>query len=562
MIFQVRSGVSMYRYVIGFGLIIAASFAASQTTTRPVSPPILLNNTAMSQMSTEAYSSVYRAGYATAGDSPTLLYTASGSACSLNAGAGDGGSQVPSSNGKCWLAQFNEPIDVRSFGAKCDNNNATDDAGAIQNALNAGIGKAVRLPQNRACYIRSTITASGPIDFGGYGSGSGAGGISNDSSTLISYTGFTTGDMFVCNSAYTCVLHDFHVEAASGDRVSDAGIHLKCSGSCGNTNTSVAYSIIHNVSFSGQYYSIIAEQQAQLEIHHTYHQRFGRAAVKSFGTPYIAGPPIQAGVESQLHFHHNYVFDTKLGTGSSPAFCMEIYHGYLDFHSNNFIGCQISTAINCSIRNCGTISFQHNNIEDMGIGSILIDAGNGAAPAGTGSIAYLNISNNEFSSTNSAVSTANLTIGGVQINPFINGATLEELTISNNHVKAAFTNAVPYCFNLRQNVLYGTAIIADNMCIDSSGAPGAYGYIVQGTGYTLKGNKVGNIGNAKKYLFTAGTLVTLIDNQGIDFGNIGTLDAPQNGSQLFITDGTPGGACVGAGTGSMAFRQNAAWNCF
>ena len=74
-----------------------------------------------------------RLGYATAGDAPPVLYTRSNSACSLNAGAGDGGSRVPASGGKCWIgAMPPSGWDVRQFGAK-----SSDDTTRAQRAIDA-----------------------------------------------------------------------------------------------------------------------------------------------------------------------------------------------------------------------------------------------------------------------------------------------------------------------------------------------------------------------------------------------------------------------------------------
>jgi hypothetical protein len=47
---------------------------------------------------------------------PPLWYSKSAGACSLNGGVGDGGSQVPSIDGNCWVASFNGPPDVREWG--------------------------------------------------------------------------------------------------------------------------------------------------------------------------------------------------------------------------------------------------------------------------------------------------------------------------------------------------------------------------------------------------------------------------------------------------------------
>lgn len=97
--------------------------------------PTVPTNAALLALSTVTTTVVTRLGFYASGDAPPLLYTASGSACSLNAGAGDNGSQVQSSNGKCWIANFPaNGSDVREFGAKGDQ--ATDDSAAITNALN------------------------------------------------------------------------------------------------------------------------------------------------------------------------------------------------------------------------------------------------------------------------------------------------------------------------------------------------------------------------------------------------------------------------------------------
>jgi len=67
---------------------------------------VVPNNAALSARATTSATAITRLGYATLGDSSPLVYKPSGLACSLNAGAGDGFSQVPSGDGKCWLAQL------------------------------------------------------------------------------------------------------------------------------------------------------------------------------------------------------------------------------------------------------------------------------------------------------------------------------------------------------------------------------------------------------------------------------------------------------------------------
>ena len=107
---------------------------------------------------------VTRTGYATAGDSTAVIYTASGAVCSLNAGAGDGGSQVPTSDGKCWIGHPTDGLgwDIRQFGAKGDG--VTDDLPAINAAL--ATGKSIYAPDPTSFYRISFSTRSVANDTG------------------------------------------------------------------------------------------------------------------------------------------------------------------------------------------------------------------------------------------------------------------------------------------------------------------------------------------------------------------------------------------------------------
>lgn len=116
---------------------------------------------------------------------PPLFYSASAEACSLNGGKGDGGSQIPSKYGGCWIAQFPASgIDVREFGAK--GNGTAFDSTAIQNALNTAKlrgGEIVWAPPTGAAYVINAglVVASG-VHLRGAGNLNWAGPIDNNES--------------------------------------------------------------------------------------------------------------------------------------------------------------------------------------------------------------------------------------------------------------------------------------------------------------------------------------------------------------------------------------------
>ena len=60
---------------------------------------------------------IWRDDYASGIGAPPVLYKPGDSACSLNAGVGDGGWQLPSADGKCWLAVLSRENDIREWGA-------------------------------------------------------------------------------------------------------------------------------------------------------------------------------------------------------------------------------------------------------------------------------------------------------------------------------------------------------------------------------------------------------------------------------------------------------------
>ena len=109
----------------------AQDLTVTQVQTLLATIPSVNSNTQLSGFASTYSSQILRLGYAAAGDSPAVLYTSSGSACSLNSGAGDGGSQVPTSDSKCWLLSLPQAgLDPRIWGAV--GNGSTDDSTALK----------------------------------------------------------------------------------------------------------------------------------------------------------------------------------------------------------------------------------------------------------------------------------------------------------------------------------------------------------------------------------------------------------------------------------------------
>jgi hypothetical protein len=100
------------------------------------------NNTGLQAIPSTQYQAIIRLGVNTPGDGGRAKYVSSNLPCSLNAGNGDGQSQVKSADGHCWLK---DPIDdwlkhlplyIKNYGVKCDG--LTDDGAQINTLLATG----------------------------------------------------------------------------------------------------------------------------------------------------------------------------------------------------------------------------------------------------------------------------------------------------------------------------------------------------------------------------------------------------------------------------------------
>jgi hypothetical protein len=176
--------------------------------------PISSTNAALEALSTGTYSSVMRAGFYVRGDSPAVIYTASTSTCSLNTGAGDNGSQVPSADGKCWLADLQGIKPTPQIWGAVGNGSA-DDTVPVQAAINA-LQNATLYTGPHLYKLTSGVSSSGKISI--------VGEYANDNTT--SKGGFRAGALnlnLITMNAGNSLARDLYIDmGASGTNTSGA----------------------------------------------------------------------------------------------------------------------------------------------------------------------------------------------------------------------------------------------------------------------------------------------------------------------------------------------------
>lgn len=147
-----------------FGLIISScGLAAPYQSSAQTALQHVANNTELQGVPTTPYQTMVRDAFAVLADAPSTTFSASGSACSLNSGAGDGVTQVPSADGKCWIA-LSSIGDIRSAGGAIGATAAVN--GAALNNVVAAFGGAY-IPEGT--FATNIGSSSMPAQFGGVG---------------------------------------------------------------------------------------------------------------------------------------------------------------------------------------------------------------------------------------------------------------------------------------------------------------------------------------------------------------------------------------------------------
>jgi hypothetical protein len=378
---------------IGSGTPSAGAFTTLSSTSPPTIGtgtlyPSVTNNSALTSLSTATMSAVTRLGFATAGDAPTLSYTASASACSLNSGAGDNGSQVPSANGKCWLANFPAgSIDVRQFGAKGDN--ATNNTTAMQAAHNTGM--VVYYPAGD--YLFTTLSFS-------------AGGIVGDSigQTIIQSSDVTGADVITYTGTGNVgtAVPSFTNFTLLGQLSKPGGVALNFVTPSGGE---LDYVYIENVTF----------ENFPSDVHFK-----ASAYFKIIGSNFINFDVVGLNIENQFNSDSgdSFISDSFFGTGrvTGSTFAIEQQSsGGLKIDNIKINGCDFGYVMAWNGPSTGILLISNSSIENFttdgiflsrasgtgGFGSVIINGDEflGPNPIATDSSGFLtlvNISNNVF----------------------------------------------------------------------------------------------------------------------------------------------------------------------
>ncbi|NTJ51388.1 hypothetical protein G6K93_30655 [Agrobacterium rhizogenes] len=146
-------------------IFLSATSVWAQTTNLPV----VQNTTALQAVASTFAPAVLRLDAATGVGAPPQIFISTPTACSIT--GGDVGSQVPSSDGKCWIARYgSNNADVRQWG--CIGNASFDNSTCIQAAINAMQKKVLHIGGG-LFVVNSSLVSAGQIIIEGDGGGGG-----------------------------------------------------------------------------------------------------------------------------------------------------------------------------------------------------------------------------------------------------------------------------------------------------------------------------------------------------------------------------------------------------
>lgn len=232
------------------------TLGALQAATIGISLPSAATTAALQALNTGAFATVMRTGYYVDGDAPTVLYTFSPSLCTLNAGEGDGLSQIrapapPAVAAGCFklIPPQGGMLDIRDGGAQ-QGNAAFDSTAALQALYNYSVASGVcgYIPGGQAFYGAGTATG-GLSTFGQLLIANASGGciLGGPIAGLGSSGGTYQSSQFIVTTDRDCVS-----TPAGGTRINDVRMeNWTCSGNAPWATTSNRTAGMHRATNTG-----------------------------------------------------------------------------------------------------------------------------------------------------------------------------------------------------------------------------------------------------------------------------------------------------------------------
>ena len=204
-------------------------------------------------------SSIYRAGFNTAGDGGAATYSYSSSPCSLNSGAGDNGSQVQATGigSGCWLADLTQGVTLEMFGGKGDG--STDNLAAFNAAKGAFTYAPFSTSGNVIKIGAGTYYTSAPLDMTGKTGLQivGVGSLSSTVKSIGDYPVFKATDS-IAVGGYGIAIKNLTVQCGGKGNANANGVQWAYT-NAGRIEKNTFYSCNKAIDLTGQYLTFVSE---------------------------------------------------------------------------------------------------------------------------------------------------------------------------------------------------------------------------------------------------------------------------------------------------------------
>lgn len=454
--------------------------------------------------------------------------------------ADNGGTVIVDSIGQRWKRYLAEgSVTPQMFGAKCDGLFNYDDTPHIRAMFNAGGQNAnlANIPPSSQCLILSEIVIDRPWTIQGPGITFAPTGIPK-AQFVVNYA---SGNVFRVTTSSPVTFQGFGIRAALA-RTAGADIYIEGNGTAQSEGVQVK-----DIYFDRSFIPLHIQNARHWVVTGNYFSQYGGNR-----SGYAIFYPNNAYPDAGDNYITNNTF-TSQNVGTTNRAIAALYAESalgLMVTGNKFFGGDYGIKIEMKDVS-GNLQIANNSFEQQAVSNIEI----GQSTA-IGAPNNVTIVGNELSVLDSVFNSVVPTGPGIHIKQGATPGYATNIVISSN----VFNNKYPA--NLSAIAVFG-----------------GDGVIVQGNTFNLYNEALpksiqtgGNATNVKVLdnVFSGQTAAQYYGN-GLSANTllrdvmglpVSALPNVANGSQVVTTDGTPGTACSGSGTGSMAFRQNGAWKCF